>query len=208
MNHSKLVPQISTLILTVCVSLLPLLGKSNSSVSIFKIDISLGLPMVNAQTLRPEMVAAEVYQRFPSLPQENQYISQETGEVNSDNTLMSRLIRYHEYVKNRPLQYRLDWKLTLADYLGVNERIRDFRYPGSSTLQLNPLESDRAAISSLSRRQRNELVDILVSIYSGEQQNNSTANQSSSSSSSQQPATNSIQIPKLPQPGDAELLLP
>ena len=206
MNLSKSTLLTSKLLLTICMSLLPSLGKSNSSVSIFKINISLDLPTVTAQTLRPEMVAAEVYQSLPYLPQENQYISQETGEVNPDNTLMSRLIRYHEYVKNRPLKYRLDWKLTVADYLGFNEPIKDFRYPGSSTLELNPLEGDRAAINSLSRRQRNELVDILVSIYNGEQQNNPTSN--SSSSPNQPSSNNSSPIPKLPQPGDADLLLP
>ena len=194
MKNSKSIFLISKLLLAIFIYLLPLFVKSHRHTSI-----------AIAQTLRPEVVAAEVYQNIPSLPQENQYLSQETGEVDADNTFISRLIRYHQYVKNRPLNYRLDWKLTLADYLGVNESIRDFRYPGSSTLQLNPLESDRAVIDSLSRSQRNELVDILVGIYNGQQPNNSTSNVSPEN----QPASDeSNPLPKLPQPGDADLLLP
>jgi hypothetical protein len=159
--------------------------------------------IVVAQTLSPEAVAAEVYQRLQQLPLENQYISQETGEIDGDNTLISRLIRYHDYVKSRPLGYRLDWKLTIADYLGANEPIRVERYPGSQTLQTNPLDGDRAVIKSLSRSQRNELVDTLVSIYNPQSQSPRTSNSSPQSSPSDFPAQ-----PQLPQPGDAELLLP
>ena len=204
MKNSKLIFPISTLVLAIFISLFPLLVKIQPHIA--KISINWALSRAIAQDLRPEMVAEEVYKIIPSLPQENQYLSQETGEVDLDNTLISRLVRYHEYVKNRPLKYRLDWKLTLADYFGINEPIRDFRYPGSSTLQLNPLEGDRAIITSLSRRQRNELVDTLVSIYNGQQQNNSTSN--SPASEEQPPSNSSNPIPNLPQPGDAELLLP
>ncbi|MGK7935424.1 MAG: hypothetical protein AB4206_06420 [Xenococcaceae cyanobacterium] len=204
MKNSKLIFPISTLVLAIFISLFPLLVKIRPHISTQ--NINWGLSIAIAQDLRPEAVAEEVYKIIPSLPRENQYLSQETGEVDLDNTLMSRLVRYHEYVKNRPLNYRLDWKLTLADYLGVNEPIRDFRYPGSTTLQLNPLEGDRAIITSLSRRQRNELVDTLVSIYNGEQPNSSTSN--SPTSEEQPPSNNSNPIPNLPQPGDAELLLP
>ena len=204
MKNSKLIFPISTLVLAIFISLFPLLVKIQPH--IVKISINWGLPRTIAQDLRPEMVAEEVYKIIPSLPQENQYLSQETGEVDLDNTLISRFVRYHEYVKNRPLKYRLDWKLTLADYFGINEPIRDFRYPGSSTLQLIPLEGDRAIITSLSRRQRNELVDTLISIYNGQQQNRSTSN--SPTSEDRSPSNNSNPIPNLPQPGDAELLLP
>ena len=204
MKNSKLISSSSTLVLAIFISLLPLLVKIQPHIA--KISINWVLPKAIAQDIRPEEVAEEVYKLIPSLPRENQYLSQETGEVDLDNTLMSRLVRYHEYVKNRPLKYRLDWKLTLADYFGINEPIRDFRYPGSSTLQLNPLEGDRAIITSLSRRQRNELVDTLVSIYNGQQQNSSTSN--SPTLEDRPPSSNSNPIPRLPQPGDAELLLP
>ena len=199
----KSISLISKLILVILVSLVPFLAKNSNNIS--KTNLGFGLPLADAQNLRPEIVAAEVYQIFPSLSPENQYLSQETKEVDADNTLISRLIRYHQYVKNRPLNYRLDWKLTLADYFGVNEPIREFRYPGSSTLQRNPLESDRAVIKSLSRRQRNKLVDALVSIYSGQQQNSSQPN---STGSDQSLPSNSSPRPRLPQPGDADLLLP
>ncbi len=204
MKNSKSIFLISKLLLAIFIYVSPLIVKSPRSRS--EANFKWGLPLVVAQTLRPEEVAAQVYRTIPSLPQENQYFSQETGEVDADNTLISRLIRYHQYVKNRPLSYRLDWKLTLADYFGVNEPIRDFRYPGSSTLQLNPLEGDRAVITNLSRRQRNELVDTLIGIYNGQQPNNSTSDVSPEQS---QPSSNdSNPLPPLPQPGDADLLLP
>jgi hypothetical protein len=158
---------------------------------------------VFAQTLRPEMVAAEVYRRLSQLPQENKYIVKETGQIDADNTLVSRFIRYHQYVKNRPVNYRLDWKLTLADYLGVNEPIQSSRYPGSQTLKVNPQESDSSIINKLTRTQRNELIDTLVSIYNSQTPSANTSNSSSSSS-----PTNSTPQPRLPQPGDAQLLLP
>ena len=204
MRNSKLIFLTSKLILAIFIYTSFLVVKSPNSVSETK--FIWGLPLAVAQTLRPEEVAAEVYQTIPDLSQENQYLSQETGEVDADNTLISRLIRYHQYVKNRPLNYRLDWKLTLADYFGVNEPIRDFRYPGSSTLQLNPLESDRAVITNLSRKQRNELVDTLIGIYNGEQSNNSTSDVSPEQSQPSSDESNSF--PSLPQPGDADLLLP
>ena len=194
MKNSKSISLISKLVLATFVCSSSFFAQSHRHTS-----------MAIAQTLRPEAAATKVYQSIPSLPQENQYLSQETGEVDADNTLISRLIRYHQYVKNRPLNYRLDWKLTLADYLSVNEPIRDFRYPGSSTLQLNPLESDRAVIDSLSRSQRNELIDVLVGIYNGQQPNNSTSNVSPENKPSSE---NSNSLPQLPQPGDADLLLP
>ncbi|MGK7876634.1 MAG: hypothetical protein AB4426_26070 [Xenococcaceae cyanobacterium] len=167
----------------------------------------LGAQPATAQTLRPELVAAQVYQRFPDLPQENQYIKRETGEVAPDNTLVSRLIRYHQYVKNRPIRFRLDWKLTLADYLGVNEPLRESRYPGKSTLQTNPMESDRKAISSLNRRQRNELVDLLVSIYNPKVEDSSVPNPSPQTTPETSDSTPKPRL-SLPQPGGAELLMP
>ena len=80
------------------------------------------------------------------------------------NTLASRLIRYHIYVKRRSPICRFDQKLTLADQLGVNEIMYEDSYPGNDTLKQNPLASDRIAISKLTRRQRNNLVRILVNI--------------------------------------------
>ena len=92
------------------------------------------------QTVSSEVVVRQVYQNLSFLPLENEYISQ-SGEVASQNTLLSRLLRYHEYVKSRPLNYRFDWQLTFADYFGINEAIKADRYPGHETLTINPMES-------------------------------------------------------------------
>jgi hypothetical protein len=114
---------------------------------------------------RSNQVWQQVYEQLPDLPKENDYVSQRTGEVVSSSTLVGRLIRYHRYVKQRPVQYRLDWKLTIADYLQANETMFATNYPGNSTFENNPLESDREAIASLSREQRNALVNTLVTLF-------------------------------------------
>jgi hypothetical protein len=118
-----------------------------------------------AQRISPGDVWQQVYQQLPDLPKENQYISKETGKVAENNTLIGRLIRYHVYVKERAPIYRLDWKLTLADYLDANETMYDITYPGNDTLRENPIEGDRAAISKLTRSQRNSLVQVLTNIF-------------------------------------------
>ena len=162
----------------------------------------LQLSSVVAQSLRPNDVAAQVYQLIPELPLENEYVSQETQEVATNNTLISRFIRYHQYVKNRPVKFRLDWKFTIADYLEANEQISYERYPGSKTLTTHPLESDRAVIYNLSRSQRNQLINTLVSIYNPNTA--STPNPTTESTTSS--PNNSNNAPRLPQPGDADLL--
>ncbi|HHP7232851.1 MAG TPA: hypothetical protein ACFCUY_18585 [Xenococcaceae cyanobacterium] len=162
------------------------------------------LPVL-AQFPQPDSVAAQVYQQLPDFPLENQYTRAETGKIASDHTLLSRLIRYHQYVKNRPLVYRLDWQLTLADYLRVNETMLENRYPGNQTLTTNPLNNDREAIANLTRNQRNQLIDTLLAIY-----NPNTEPQAPSPSVTPQTPTREEpnSSPRLPQPGDAELLLP
>ncbi len=100
-----------------------------------------GLQRVYSQTLRPEQAAEIIYEKFPDLPKENRYRSAETGEINPKHTLISRFIRYHKDFKRRVLQSRLDWKVTFADYLGVNQSPRESNYPGS-TLETSPLKQD------------------------------------------------------------------
>lgn len=151
---------------------------------------------LQAQTLRPEQVAEQVYELLPDLPRENQYHNQTTGAPEPNSTLITRLVSYHQYVKRRPTGFRFDWQLTFADYLGVNESILDLSYPGHSTLTPHPLEGDRTAIASLTRSQRRQLLAIIVSIYQP------TTPQEASPSPSPEP-TNPL---NLPQPGDAELL--
>lgn len=168
-----------------------------------------------AQRFDINRVWQQVYEQLPDLPLENQYINQETGEVDTDNTLVGRFIRYHIYVKGRPPIYRLDWKLSLADYLGVNERMIDSAYPSADTLEINPMQGDLSAIKSLNRSQRNALVNTLTDIFSSAYRSSppsSPQDSHSTSSPSPQPVPNQNSTtsprPRSPQPGDAELLLP
>ncbi|MEH2434652.1 MAG: hypothetical protein V7K25_10450 [Nostoc sp.] len=153
-----------------------------------------------AQRTIPSDVWQIVYQQLPNLPLENNYISKENGKVAENNTLVSRLITYHIYTKGRAPIYRLDWKLTLADYLGANEIMYDTTYPGNETLRENPIEGDRKAITRLTRSQRNALVQVLVNIFNPSSQN--TAPPSSNTT----PSPNTSTTPQPPQRGGAELL--
>ncbi len=176
---------------------------------IFKL---IGVQPVTAQLLKPQDAGRQVYERLPNLPMENQYVSKETGKVNSNDTLVSRLIRYHMTVKMRPPNYRFDWKLTLADYLGANEYLVESSYPSSNTLRENPMEGDRTAIQKLTRAQREALVDVLVSIFNTNRAQTKTPTPSVSPSpqTSPTPPTTSTprETPLLPKPGDSQLLLP
>jgi hypothetical protein len=159
-----------------------------------------------AQSITPESVSAKVYQQIPDLPKENQFINKERQQADPDNTLVSRLVRYHLYVKNRPLDFRLDWKLTIADYFNLNEDIKAINYPGSNTLTTNPLESDRQIITKLNRQQRDRLVDTLVSIYNPQTETSSpTPSQPTQNPATQKPTQANPALP-LPKPGDAQLL--
>lgn len=151
---------------------------------------------VLAQPARPEDMWQLVYQKLPDLPQENQYVSKETGEVAPNNTLVSRLIRYHVYVKGRPPNYRLDWKLTLADYLGANELMEETRYPGYDTLRQNPVDGDRAVIGRLNRKQRDALVQTIVDVFNG----NSPTKPAPDSVLQPSTAPSPVDSPNLPQP--------
>ena len=164
-----------------------------------------GLQLATAQFSIPPEAGQQVYERLPNVPLENQYVSKETGEVDSNNTLVSRLIRYHIYSKSRPPYYRLDWKLTMADYLGAHEYLVESKYPSSNTLKENPMERDQAAIQKLTRAQRDALIDVLVSIFNP---NRPTAPEPSPSASPPPQIPNPTATPSLPQPGDARLLLP
>jgi hypothetical protein len=157
--------------------------------------------LAQSTSLRPEIVAAQIYQQLPYLPKRNNYQRIETGEVNLDSTLVSRFIRYHQDIKKRSTEFRLDWQLTMADYLGYNEPIKLDHYPGYSTLQTNPMEADLKDIRSLNRPQRQEFIDIIVSIYSPPSQ------AKPDTASSPEPAVVQPSKPTLSKPGDARLLL-
>jgi len=135
----------------------------------------------------------KVYQQLPDFPKENQYISKDTGKQASTNTLVSRLMAYHVYVRGRAPIYRLDWKLTLADYLGINEPIYDSNYPGNETLRKNPLDGDTAVIRRLNHTQRDALVQALVNAFNP-------------GFKSTTPAQETTPIPQPSKPGSAEQL--
>lgn len=118
-----------------------------------------------AQIVRTDGISRYVYEQLPDFPRENQYITKETGKISSEETLVNRLVRYHVYVRGRPPFYRLDWKLTLAEYLGLSGRMDDSDYPGAAKLNKNPIEGDLAAIRKLNRAQRDALVQALVDAF-------------------------------------------
>ena len=167
-------------------------------VGVFLLSLGINFQAADAQRISPGDLWRQVYQQLPDLPRENQYVSKETGKVAENNTLVSRMIWYHSYLKGRAPNYRLDWKLTLADYLGANEIMYDTAYPGNDTLRENPLNGDRAAIGRLNRVQRDALVQILVNIFNPNAQNTPAP-----ANTSPNPATQRTPPPK---PGDAELL--
>jgi hypothetical protein len=158
-----------------------------------------------AQQLPQELRVSEawrfVYQRLPDFPMENDYLSKETGKVDPNNTLVGRLIRYHLFVKGRPGNYRLDWKITLADYLGATpEYLEESVYPGGDTLRMNPMERDRTVIQGLNRAQRDQLIQVLVDVFNGKTADALEVKESQERS----PA----EVAPAPQPGDAKLLMP
>ncbi|WP_017717744.1 hypothetical protein [Kamptonema formosum] len=174
----------------------------NFGVRIPAIESHLGAQPAFAQRVKVAEAAAQLYQVLPDLPRENSYALRETGKVDPENTLASRLIRYHIYVKGRPASYRLDWKLTLADYLDANELMDKALYPGREVLQENPMESDKAAISRLNRAQRDALVSALARLF------NPSSARSNEPAPAPPPASQPSSAPRLPQPqpGDAQLL--
>jgi hypothetical protein len=164
---------------------------------------------IGAQDVRVGDAWQQVYQKLPDFPRENQYISRESGKVAESNTLIGRLIRYHVYVKSRPVNFRLDWKLTLADYLGANERIPAATYPSADTLRTSPLQGDVAAIRSLDRTQRDALVQALVDVFTPKNNEGSTpAVTPTPQAPASPPEITPVAPQREPRPGDAQLLLP
>lgn len=165
---------------------------------------SFNIPPSFAQTARPQDIAQQVYKKLPNIPLENKYISKDTGKIDPNNTLVSRLLQYHLYTKGRPPGYRLDWKLTLADYLGINELIEETAYPGNATLKTNPIERDRAVMTRLNRKQRDDLVQAIVSLF--DQNSRTPINNTSPSTNTPTSPPSQTNSPPLPRPGDAQRL--
>lgn len=163
----------------------------------------------------PSRVAEEIYRRLPEIPLENNYISQRTGAVDPEDTFLSRMIRYHTLIKGRSPISRFDWKLTLADYLGINEPMVPGSYPGAINLTTNPLEADTAVVNQFTRAQRDALVNTLVAFF-----NPSVLNPppqlTPSGVFAETPQQNAPPVgrgstqplPLEPRPGDAQLLMP
>lgn len=168
-----------------------------------------------AQRINAKLAADAVYSQLPELPQENQYVRRKGNKPAPNSTLVSRLIQYHTQVKGRSPQYRFDWKITLADYLGLYENLREEEYPGQY-LKTNPMENDRKLIRQFTRKQRLALTQILSDLYASQapQQAAPPPEQEKAQPEPTQPAApepEPITRPKLvplPGSGSADLLRP
>jgi hypothetical protein len=123
--------------------------------------------LVLAQTVLPQDAAKAIYQRLPDLPLENQYQRSDGQKKAASSTLVSRMVQYHTATKGRSPLFRLDWKITLADYLGVNDYLDERTYPGNGFLKSSAMEGDRAAVRKLTLAQRNALIQALVELHGG-----------------------------------------
>lgn len=128
-------------------------------------------PAVVLRRVDPTAIAATIYAQHPDLPTENGYTYTD-GTPATDSTLVSRLIRYHLFVKDRPANFRLDWKLTLADYLDAFQPMESRFYPDQANVRPDanggPLLGDKAAVAAMSREQRNQLAQSLLDIFTGQ----------------------------------------
>lgn len=166
-------------------------------------------PVAGAERVRIEEIWQRIYQEMPDIPLENAYINKDSGDVSPQNTLLGRLIRYHIYTKGRSTVYRLDWKLTLADYLGVNERMDAATYPSGDSLRDHPMTADAIAVRGLTRRQRDALVEALVRSFNPNvQPEPEPAVVMPSPVATPSPPASRTRFPPQPQPGDAQLLQP
>jgi hypothetical protein len=184
-------------------------GAGLFALALMALSLALWNGPVAAQRIKIDEIGQQIYQQLPDLPLENQYISDETGDVSPTNTLVKRLIRYHIYTKSRSPAYRLDWKLTIADYLGANERIEPNTYPSATGLRDNPAAGDIAAMQSLTLAQRTALVDALTLSFNPASA--ATPDPAPEPSPQVAPSPSPAPVPRFPrqpQPGDADLLQP
>lgn len=169
--------------------------------------------MALAQSQTPTAIAKSVYEHLPNLPLENQYIRSETNKQAVESTLVSRLIAYHVSVKGRSPLYRLDWKITLADFLGANDYIVEETYPGKAFLKSNPMQKDQAALQKLTRTERNALIQSLVDGFVGGRTASTSAAPDAkpgpakpASASTQPKSEPRVEFPALAAPGGADAL--
>lgn len=123
--------------------------------------LSIAPPSI-AGLVRTADIAQRVYIELPEIPLENQYFNQKLKKIDPNNTLINRVLRYHAFTKGRPTDMRLDWKLTVADYLGANDIMDPATYPSHDVLSKNPMDDDRAAVNTLTRSMRDRLIDRLI----------------------------------------------
>jgi hypothetical protein len=150
-----------------------------------------------AQFQSPKEVAQFVYGRLPNFPLENQYVRLEGNKQATDSTLVSRFVQYHTSVKGRSPLYRLDWKVTLADYLGVNDYLQPETYPGHAFLKGSAMEKDAAIIQKLNRNQRNAMIQALVDGFGGNATASTTTSETETAPSPQPKAANEPYRPTL-----------
>lgn len=114
-----------------------------------------------AQRIRdiPER-SAQIYELMPDLP-----------EASEDGKWLQRVLLYHVRTKGRLANSRFDWRLTFADFLGVNDPIYTDQYPPDGT-EVNPLNGDRDLFQAMTRHDRNEFLAAILEVYG----NNSVTN--------------------------------
>ncbi len=115
--------------------------------------------------LRPQEILVEASKQLTFIRPDNQYVDRQTKKIRPESTALARLIEYHVYGRGRSPLYRLDWKLTLADYLGAFELMDDDSYPGANQFVRNPVTTDRLQVRSWSRSQREQVVNTLTALY-------------------------------------------
>ncbi|NJN76220.1 MAG: hypothetical protein HC796_08540 [Synechococcaceae cyanobacterium RL_1_2] len=152
-----------------------------------------------------DRAAQQIYTQLPDFPLGNNFALAESNQSLENNTLISRLLRYHRG-KFRNNESRFDWKLTLADYLGLNEAISPDRYPGSSTLNTNPLEQDQALINQLNREEREALIMAIVNFYLPSTEVTETNSNQKNQPNDAIEGNPSVEEPIIPRAGDASLL--
>lgn len=166
-----------------------------------------GIPVSQAQSyLSPRQAATQIYQALPGLPQENTYLRADNGVAATESTLVERFIQYHTSVKGRSPLYRLDWQLTFADYLGLNDFLDPQAYPGRNFLSTNPMAQDIAAIQALTFEQRQSLLTLLARLYGDREITLSFPNSTPQVTPTSAPR--SPQLKPVPRPGEANLLAP
>ncbi len=124
-------------------------------------QLTLVLPLpVQAQLREIPRITETVYAAMPNLPRLDQFRTS-SGE-SLETSFVRRLLLYHMRSEGRSLQSRLDWKLTFADYLGINVTMFAQQYPGADQFSENPYNADLDALRALSRAEREQLLAILL----------------------------------------------